>query len=182
MSSQSMQAVPLLASITGILVGCIFVSGLIGMQMFSEPYHHACNHIGTGDREPLPEDALAEWGCGGARSCPEEYNCTNVSTRDILTYNVAGFDNIGTAMLTAFQVPSLHRLGAHMLLASTCARRQRLGTAATVSIVCAAGEHSCRLVQNLLPYLGWHRTHLPCLLCRYHHVCQLHCHEPLLGR
>lgn len=99
-----MQAVPLLASITGILISTIFVSGLIGMQLFSETYHHACVDDVSGEREAAGTEDMGQWGCGGARNCPENYTCTFVSTEDVLYQNVAGFDNIGAAMLTAFQV------------------------------------------------------------------------------
>lgn len=101
-----MQAVPLLASITGILIGCIFVSGLIGMQLFSEPYHHACTNDESGEREAAGLDDMGQWGCGGARSCPQNYTCSWISSEDVLQQNVAGFDNVGAAMLTAFQVCS----------------------------------------------------------------------------
>ena len=99
-----MQALPLLASITGILIGCIFVAGLIGMQIFSEPYHHACVSDASGEREAAGTDSMGQWGCGGARNCPHGYTCTFLAHDNVLYQNVAGFDNIGAAMLTAFQV------------------------------------------------------------------------------
>lgn len=104
LKARTLQAVPLLASITGILIGCIFVSGLIGMQLFSEPYHRACLHDISGAREAEGQENMGQWGCGGARDCPQNYTCGFVPASDALEHSVAGFDNVGAAMLTAFQV------------------------------------------------------------------------------
>jgi hypothetical protein len=98
-----MQAVPLLASITFILIASIFVFSLIGMQLFSQTYHHACLDDMNGEQEAVGLREMGQWGCG-VRKCPQNYTCTIVSTEGILKHNVAGFDNIGAAMLTSFQV------------------------------------------------------------------------------
>ena len=101
---------PLLASTIGLLLGFIFITGLTGVQLYSDAFHFACVSDITGEMEPWqPDDQGFTWGCGGSRSCPASFTCKELSGGFSLSENVAGFDNVGAAMLTAFQVSKLAR-------------------------------------------------------------------------
>jgi hypothetical protein len=94
-------------------VGFIFVTGLTGMQLYSDAFHFACTHDTTGNLEPWESHQQGmPWGCGGQRACPTNYSCTEYKANSPgkqgslfhLSEHLAGFDNIGAAMLTVFQV------------------------------------------------------------------------------
>lgn len=101
----AVQALPLISSIIGLLLGFIFITGLTGMQLYSNAYHFACANNMTGALKTSgSEEQAVLVGCGGSRVCPANYTCIELSESSSMSENVAGFDNIGSAMLTAFQV------------------------------------------------------------------------------
>ena len=105
-----LQAVPLLASTIGLLLGFIFITGLTGVQLYSDSFHFACINDVTGELEPWESDVQGfTWGCGGSRLCPANFTCADLPGSVSLSENLAGFDNVGAAMLTAFQVSMLAR-------------------------------------------------------------------------
>lgn len=111
----ALQAVPLLASITGLLLGFIFITGLTGMQLYSDAYHYSCISDATGNLEHSEVPGMS-WGCGGNRACPENFTCTELAESSSLSEDVAGFDNVGAAMLTAFQVSIFVCLAVFLIL------------------------------------------------------------------
>ena len=105
LQSHHLQAVPLLASTIGMLLGFIFISGLTAVQLYSDAFHFACISDVTGELEPWESDDQGfTWGCGGSRSCPANLTCADLPGSSSISEDVVGFDNVGAAMLTAFQV------------------------------------------------------------------------------
>jgi hypothetical protein len=101
-SELAVQALPLLASVAGLIIIFICISGLVGMQLFAVFAHNACSDDVTGDQVDKHMPRPDEWGCGGSRTCPKGATCTQI--QNVAYAGVAGFDNMLTAFLTAFQV------------------------------------------------------------------------------
>jgi Ion transport protein len=95
------QAVPLLASVSGLMLFFLFLFGVVGTQLFAQAYHQACVNVSTGETE-IHHIRQGQWGCGGSRTCPANYTCSQIDESPLI-HDVAGFDNVGFALLTAFQ-------------------------------------------------------------------------------
>jgi hypothetical protein len=111
-----LQALPLLASVACLIILFIGIAGLSGMHLFATGIHFLCQHPETGELLDAKKARPDEWGCGGSRTCPSPYVCTEFS--NVNYENIAGFDNIALASLSAFQVHcSLINVVSHVCIA-----------------------------------------------------------------
>ncbi|GIL57898.1 hypothetical protein Vafri_13128 [Volvox africanus] len=98
-----LEAIPLLASVGGLLFFFIFIYAVAAVQLFPKTYHFVCLDpfgvpLHTGDDPDM-------FGCGGSGHCPANYTCKLLHKQ--YTVNVAGFDNTGMAMLSVWQALTL---------------------------------------------------------------------------
>ncbi|GLI63280.1 hypothetical protein VaNZ11_006186 [Volvox africanus] len=98
-----LEAIPLLASVGGLLFFFIFIYAVAAVQLFPKTYHWVCLDpydvpLNIGDDPDM-------FGCGGSGRCPANYTCKLLHKQ--YTVNVAGFDNTGMAMLSVWQALTL---------------------------------------------------------------------------
>ncbi|KAG2432797.1 hypothetical protein HXX76_008531 [Chlamydomonas incerta] len=98
-----LEAIPLLASVGGLLIFFVFLYAVAAVQLFPKTYHNTCL-----DAEGVPLNMGEDpdmFGCGGRGQCPANYTCTLLQEQHVV--NVAGFDNTGLAMLSVWQALTL---------------------------------------------------------------------------
>eukprot|EP00198_Chlamydomonas_reinhardtii_P001158 XP_001690493.1 voltage-gated Ca2+ channel, alpha subunit [Chlamydomonas reinhardtii] len=98
-----LEAIPLLASVGGLLIFFVFMYAVAAVQLFPKTYHNTCL-----DPEGVPLNMGEDpdmFGCGGRGHCPANYTCMLLEHQH--TVNVAGFDNAGLAMLSVWQALTL---------------------------------------------------------------------------
>ncbi|KAG2448926.1 hypothetical protein HYH02_006274 [Chlamydomonas schloesseri] len=98
-----LEAIPLLASVGGLLIFFVFLYAVAAVQLFPKTFHNTCLNP-EGVPLNMGEDPDM-FGCSGRGQCPANYTCTLLEHQHVV--NVAGFDNTGLAMLSVWQALTL---------------------------------------------------------------------------